>query len=187
LVSDDQTETTFDPGTLDYDTIYYWQIIAEDEYGATTNGPIWHFATELEPAPDLDCSGSLSWTDVQPGATVTGYFTVENIGEPLSLLDWEITEYPEWGTWTFIPDSGEDLTPEDGPETIGVSVVAPDEENEDFSGHITITNMEDGSDFCIIDVSLATPVSQVQSNQQIPRFLQSIIERHPILRQVLGL
>jgi len=38
-----------------------------------------------EPVPILDCTGSLSWTDVIPGSTVTGDFTVENIGDPGSL------------------------------------------------------------------------------------------------------
>ncbi len=64
---------------------------------------------------------------------------------------------------------------------------SPDEQEETFTGEIKIINSENVSDFCIIDVSLATPVSQFQSNQHIPRFLRSIIERYPVLRQVLGL
>ena len=66
-------------------------------------------------------------------------------------------------------------------------ITVDDEPEETFTGEIKIVNCENSSDFCIIDVSLATPVSQFQSNQQIPRFLQSIIERYPIMRQVLGL
>jgi len=136
---------------------------------------------------DLDCDGNLNWIDVTPGETVTGSFTVENIGEPLSMLDWEISEWPDWGTWTFIPDSGEDLTPEDGPETIGVSVVAPDEENQDFTGHITIINTEDPSDFCIIDVSLATPVIQQYEDSLFHWFLERFPNAFPILRKLLEL
>jgi hypothetical protein len=48
LVSDDQTQTTYEPGTLLYETTYYWQIIAKDEHGASIPGPIWHFTTEEE-------------------------------------------------------------------------------------------------------------------------------------------
>jgi len=45
LVSSNQPETTFDPGELEYDTTYYWQIIADDgEY--TTESDIWSFTTE---------------------------------------------------------------------------------------------------------------------------------------------
>lgn len=116
------------------------------------------------PVPDLDCDGGLSWTDVEPGSTVTGEFTVKNIGDPTSLLDWEIAEWPSWGTWTFTPSSGNDLTPEDGAITVTVSVVAPDEENEEFSGEVKIVNTEDSSDFEIISVSLATPVNQNSAN-----------------------
>jgi len=40
---------------------------------------------------DLDCSGNLDWTEIAPGATVTGTITVENIGDPGTLLDWGIS------------------------------------------------------------------------------------------------
>ncbi len=51
-VSDDQTETTFDPGTLDYSTTYYWKVHARDSYNYVTKGPIWHFTTrEFENQP----------------------------------------------------------------------------------------------------------------------------------------
>ncbi len=48
LVSNDQIETTYDPGVLNTKTTYYWQIIAIDEHGAVTSGPIWHFITDEE-------------------------------------------------------------------------------------------------------------------------------------------
>jgi len=190
LVSDNQPGTSYDPGTLDYETTYYWQIIAEDEYGATTTGPIWNFTTEEEPEPDLDCDGTLSWTDVSPGSTVTGSFTVENIGEPTSLLDWEITEWPSWGngsSWAFTPVSGDDLTPEDGPVTVNVSVVAPDIKNSDFSGEVKIVNKENNSDVCTIQVSLVTPVNRNTLYSQFLQFLQKIIHRFPLLEQILSL
>jgi len=48
LVSDDQTENTYNPGTLKMGTTYYWQIIAKDIHGASTPGPIWSFTTKKE-------------------------------------------------------------------------------------------------------------------------------------------
>ena len=45
LVSDDQSGTSYDPGTLNPDSHYYWEIIATDEHGATTPGPVWNFTT----------------------------------------------------------------------------------------------------------------------------------------------
>jgi hypothetical protein len=103
--------------------------------------------------PDLDCDGSLTWAEVAPGATVTGDFTVSNIGDPLALLDWEIESHPDWGEWTFTPESGS----VSGSATVDVEVVAPEDPETEFTGEVKIVNSDDASDFCIIDVALATP------------------------------
>jgi len=133
---------------------------------------------------DLVCWGELTWTDVQPGETVNGKFYLRNAGIT-GDLHWEISEWPEWGTWDF--GSYFPKIPPGGYWIAFVNVTAPDQENETFTGYVKVINKNNASDFCIIDVSLATPVSQFQSNQQIPRFMQSIIERYPVMRQVLGL
>ena len=170
-------ETAYDLGPTGEDNSYGWGMI--DAYEAVQR--VLDFIT-----PDLECEEELSWVDIEPGVVVEGSFTVENIGDLGSLLDWAVESYPEWGNWTFNPENGTGLE-EGDTVTIDVEVVAPDEPEETFTGEIKIINSENASDFCIIDVSLATPVSQFQSHQQIPSFLQSIIERYPILRQVLGL
>lgn len=46
LVSIDQHLTFYDPpGAMDYNTKYYWEIVAKDEFGASSTGPIWDFTT----------------------------------------------------------------------------------------------------------------------------------------------
>lgn len=45
LVSEDQSATTYDPGTLIHDTHYYWRIDATDNHEMTTIGPLWDFTT----------------------------------------------------------------------------------------------------------------------------------------------
>jgi hypothetical protein len=114
-----------------------------------------------EPQPnasDLDCTGSLSWTRIKPGETVTGSFQVQNIGTTGTLLNWTInTSSITWGTWTYTPLSGENLTPEDGQVTVHVSVVAPDEKNTDFEGYLRVENQQNPSDFDLIPVTLSTP------------------------------
>ncbi|MCC6606238.1 MAG: formylglycine-generating enzyme family protein [Anaerolineae bacterium] len=45
LVSNDQSATSFDPGTLITNTHYYWQIVATDVHGAVMPGPVWDFTT----------------------------------------------------------------------------------------------------------------------------------------------
>jgi len=109
-----------------------------------------------DPLPDLECDGSLGWYDVELGSTIYNSFKIKNVGDAGSELDWEIVEYPDWGYWTFIPSSGEDLMPEDDPVTINITLGVPDEQFE-FTGEIIIINSEDPSDYCIIDIFLTYP------------------------------
>jgi|GEM_PF-1803010 len=127
------------------------------------------------PVPDLDCEGSLSWTDVPAGSTVTGTFEVKNIGEPGSLLNWEITSWPDWGTWTFDPSSGTGLAAGDS-TTVTATCISPKlpyvlnlllQENE-YTGNIVATNTDDPSDTDTVTVTLVTPVNEpgIQGSQQ---------------------
>jgi hypothetical protein len=174
-VADDISETTFDPGTLDFGTTYYWRIIAQDNHGASIWGPVWHFTTESKADPDLACSGNLRWTDITPKEKVTGSFSVINIGEPGSELDWMVIQFPDWGTWTITPSSGYDLTPEEGPFTVNVSVIAPNKVNTKFSGSVKIGNKENRSDNCTISVSLQTPRNKPFI--YLPQLLELLFER----------
>jgi hypothetical protein len=45
LASDNQHSNVYDPGLLEYETVYYWKIISSDGYGLLTEGPIWMFTT----------------------------------------------------------------------------------------------------------------------------------------------
>jgi hypothetical protein len=107
--------------------------------------------------PILNCIGFFNWTDIEPASTVTGTFIVENIGTPLSNLDWEISNWPYWGVWTFDPKSGSNLKPEDGLEIVSFSFRAPNVSNSRYDGQITITNVENDSNYCTIETSLITP------------------------------
>jgi hypothetical protein len=46
-----QTWIMFNPGMLEYQTTYYWYIVAYDNYGFLTRGPVWHCTTEQ---PEID-------------------------------------------------------------------------------------------------------------------------------------
>ena len=37
--------TSFDPGRLQYNTTYYWKVVARDAKGNSTPGPVWSFTT----------------------------------------------------------------------------------------------------------------------------------------------
>jgi hypothetical protein len=187
-----RVEIDFD---MDIQTIYYdgvelssipWgnpNFAALDLYaGDTETNSVYYDDITLEYIPsaeaDLDCAGELAWVDVEPGATVTGSFTISNIGADGTELNWEIDTIPDWGTWTFDAESGT-LTPEESPLTINVEVVAPEDPDTEFDGEVKIVNTDDTTDYCEIDASLATPLSH---NLQIIEFL---MERFPVLAKIL--
>ena len=87
LVCDDVSSPACDPGTLDYNTLYYWYVVATDGYGAESRGPeegCWDFTTNdrpntpSNPSPPDGATGQtaevdLSWSGGDPdsGDTVT--------------------------------------------------------------------------------------------------------------------
>ena len=188
-VSINQTGKTYQPSQLEYNTTYYWKIVTEDIFGATTEGPIWSFTSMEEPVyiPNLDATGTLQWTGVKGGSTVTGSFQVRNIGDTTSELFWRVEESPDWGNWTFNPDHGDALTPEEGYKTIQVSVIAPPIKKTEFTGEVKVINVNDPSDFKIIPVSLETP----RNKAFYINILEMILERYPnafpFLKMILGI
>ena len=139
------------------------------------------------PIPDLECNGELSWGNVLPGSTVTGSLIVENVGDDFSELDWEVTEFPTWGEWTFTPDSGSGLTPEDEPVTINVSVIAPPDENKAFAGYVIVVNKENTSDYSRINVYLKTPRSKSAYHPLFSRIINRFPNAFPILRYIINI
>ena len=103
---------------------------------------------------DLETNGSLQWNDVSAGETLYGNFTLRNNGEPQSSLNWSIDSTPSWGIWTITPSSGEDLTPEQGPVSVHVTVVAPTGGGPSYHGEILVVNQEDPSDIGRVPVWL---------------------------------
>jgi hypothetical protein len=149
-------------------TSVYWDNVYILEFGS-------------EPTADLVASGDLAWPAAPAGGTLTSQITVAN-GVPATMLDWEIESYPDFGTWTFEPSSGEDLT---GTTTVDVTVVAPAEDGE-FSGEVVIANTESSADKVTIPVTLVTPKSK-SINTPIIEFLEQHPRMFPLLRQLIGL
>jgi len=71
LVFAGQTWTTYNPGTLDYSTTYYWKVVAHDDHSNATEGPVWSFTTEPQPwqcgNPFVDPRDNQEYTTVQIG------------------------------------------------------------------------------------------------------------------------
>jgi len=85
-VISNQSTTTYNPGTLNLLTTYYWKIVSWDNHGVSTAGPIWQFTTRANHPPNtpsnphptnsatgVPINSLLSWTGGDPdsGDTVT--------------------------------------------------------------------------------------------------------------------
>jgi len=81
LVAQDLDITSSLMSGLDVGTTYFWQVIARDDVGAETSGPVWSFTTDGPPA-DLVVT-AVSWVpaaDIEAGQEVTFTATIENNG-----------------------------------------------------------------------------------------------------------
>jgi hypothetical protein len=136
-VKSNQTGTSYNPGLLDFETEYFWKIVAWDIKGLSKSGPIWSFTTEENQPPnvpsnpdpangatDVSINKILGWDGGDPnsGDTVKYdvYFGTES-PPPLVDEDIEQTEYDpdtmELATtyyWQIISEDSQGLTT-DGP------------------------------------------------------------------------
>ncbi len=129
---------------------------------------------------------SLNWEKVKPGSIKTGYIKLRNAGLPYSKLDWEIVDYPDWGTWSFEPSHGEDLTPEDWVTMVNVTVTAPNEVNAIKQGEIKIVNKQNPDDFVVLRVTLSTPKTTISDNP-FHTFLEKLMGHFPMLMRLFHL
>jgi len=138
--------------------------------------------TGMKRVPDLVCEGRLNWLKVKPGSTVTGTFNVKNVGDLESLLNWKVDTYPSWGTWTFTPSNGTNLSPADSPVAVTVSVVVPNEKKKTFTGEIKIVNQDDNADNCTIIISLVT----LKNKLYLFNIIEQLTYRFPIFEKILN-
>ncbi len=175
-------ESYYKDGSTWYDLYDY--DFTDPSWDETANFCIKALSGEYVPKyPDLHCEKTeLIWNDVGPGTEVTGDFTIENVGDPNSLLDWEITEWPNWGEWSFNPNTGYDLSPEDGEITVELTITAPNNISKEFRGKIKIVNKENSSDYELINIYLKTPRNKVISINILEKLIQ-----FPIFKLLLAL
>jgi photosystem II stability/assembly factor-like uncharacterized protein len=152
---------------------------SQDEY----TGGVYKYIPGYE--SNLFCEGVLRWEEVSGGSTVQGSFIVKSQGEPGSELNWEVSEYPEWGEWTFTPESGTGLPLGDS-ITVDVEVVVPTDKETEFTGIVKVINSDDSSDSCEIDVYLLTPRNKAVHNPFFLRLFERFPNAFPFLRNLLG-
>ena len=132
---------------------------------------------------DLECNGSINLNDVKPGGRITASFIVRNAGEPLSNLDWEIAEWPEWGKWSFSPASMENLKAESKGVKVNVSIIVPNQRNATFEGEIKVINKENPDDFAIVPVIIITSKS---CHSLLYQLLRLLLDRFPNLLYLMN-
>jgi glutaredoxin len=172
LVSSGQTATTYDTGTMAYMTTYYWQIVATDNHGASTTGPLWHFTTTSNPnQPPMtpDISGPPTG---KPGTIYT--FILNGVDPDSDQLYY----YVDWGDNT--------TTDWNGPHASGVDVAL----THTWSSKNTFTVKAKTKDEHGAESDWATLTIKIPT-QYIPHFtlmelLQKIFARFPLLEQLFS-
>jgi len=85
-VSDNQTDTFYILDVLNYQTTYYWKIIAWDEFSTSTEGPLWQFTTTnqaelkvdiVKPAEKIFYLRNLHQFDIPFGTVIYGPINIE--------------------------------------------------------------------------------------------------------------
>jgi hypothetical protein len=67
-VASNQSATTYDPGTMNYNVQYYWRIVAWDNNGASTLGSIWSFTTKASTPPVFGTPSPLNGSTGNPSS-----------------------------------------------------------------------------------------------------------------------
>ena len=97
LVASNLPTTTYNTGlTLEYETTYYWQVVARDPFGAMRNGDVWRFSTKpvnLPPNHITNHSPHPGATNVDQNADFSWECT-DPEGQPLEFSV-SLSAYPE--------------------------------------------------------------------------------------------
>jgi len=92
-----QPDTSYDPGTMDYSTTYYWQIVAWDEEGLSNGSPIWNFTTKSPNEPPVFSNPTPSNGSMDVSITLSELtVTIEDLEG--DSFDWTIETSPDIGS-----------------------------------------------------------------------------------------
>jgi hypothetical protein len=172
-VASNQSGTTYDPGTMNYQTTYYWKIVAWDDQGNTAEGPVWHFTTSTNPNTPPNPPEISGQAKVKPGITYKYTITAT---DPDSDM---VYGYIAWGDdtitdWVGPYNSGEAFFVDHAWGVKGtyiVKVKAKDEHGAE-------------SDWATLNVKVPTNLSF--TNPFLHWFFEQFPNAFPILRHLLA-
>jgi VCBS repeat-containing protein len=84
------------------DTTYYWKVVAEDDKGARTEGPLWRFTTAPAPPPKPDLivekvevrvHEKPAGSNPREGDSIEFIVTIKNVGEAPASPGWYVDYY----------------------------------------------------------------------------------------------
>jgi hypothetical protein len=173
LVSSGQTSSSYDPGTMNPGTKYYWKIDAWDNHGATTPGPLWDFNT----ASGSNNPPNTPSTPTGPTTGVTGVSynyqtsTIDPDGNQVKYgWDFDNDGIVDPSHWTGFHNSGATCTVAvtfNGAGTYYLSVKAEDTYGAQsaFSPYLTIviTTGTNNPPTAVIDSIIPNPANQGQT------------------------
>ncbi len=115
-VATNRTQTSYNPGTLTFNQLYYWQIKSKDNHSNVTPGPIWSFRTVVNQAPsaptnptpaddavDVQTNQNLSWTastDPESDPVTYDVYYGTTASPPVMAVNRTATTYNA-GTWNL--------------------------------------------------------------------------------------
>jgi len=149
LVSQQQASTSYDPGTMEFNTKYYWKIVAEDEWGDTSTGPIWDFTTEEEPQILSFSPEEIDFGSHNKGWQGSDTFEIWNSGG--QTLTYSISESLSW--ISISPTSGSSTGEHD---TITVTVSNTGSMSGYYDGYLYITS-DGGSGSLYLEITITDP------------------------------
>jgi len=166
---------SFEPGALANGLTYFWNVVAWDNHGASTNGPGWYFTTlgttNHQPSKPSKPSGPTNGKHGQEYSYTTS--TTDPDGDKVYYMwDWGDGNYSEWL----------------GPNNSGATCKA----NHTWSTKGSYSIKVKAKDIynATSDWSDPLPITMPYSYQPIHQFLEWLFERFPnafpILKQLLG-
>ena len=165
----------------------FYKPLGDPEWFGTANFCIKGLSYNWNPTDaDLNAYGDIDVSGARAGSTVDTKIYIENVGEDLSSLSWEIKETPGWGDWTFSKESGDYLKPEGSPEEISVRIKLPNGQ-EDLTGELIVVNKENPDDV----VSLSVNVDSLHKSSKVRFNLRDLLdnflsEERPIFKRILS-
>ena len=142
-IANNHSNNTYDPGTMNYKTTYYWKIVAWDNYSDSNTSDIWNFTTKKKPSgpptnqkPIADASaGSPHYGFVGEEITFNGSLSYDPDG---SIISWR---------WDF----------GDGTNGTGETTTHVYSSNGTYEVTLTVTDNDGAIDEDSIDVVISKP------------------------------